>query len=154
MYGTIQVKINGSSEVIDYLVYQCRQSNSLINSAIYHIKQSHYSDCPQKEFFIDDEFRSGFKLQRVKTATYADLCLQLRENPHYKTLGGQSAQQTVKSVAESFTSYNGILADFFSGEAALPKMPRYRTKGRLAPISYPAQAVKFDIESGLMQVAC
>lgn len=148
MYGTIQVKINVRCEVRDYLVYQCRQSNNLINSAIYYIKQAHYSDCPRGEFFAGDEFRSGFKLQRVKTANYAALCSQLKENPYYKALGGQSAQQTLKGVAESFTSYNGILADFFAGEAARPKMPRYRTKGGLAPLTYPAQAVKFDIETG------
>jgi hypothetical protein len=68
MYGTIQVKINVSSEVRSYLIYQCRQSNSLINSAIYHVKQSHFQDCPCSEFFVGDEYRTGFKLQRVKTA--------------------------------------------------------------------------------------
>lgn len=148
MYGTIQVKLNVSEAVRDYLVYQCRQSNSLVNSAIYHAKQAHFEQCPRGEFFTGDEFRSGFKLQRVKTAKYATLCSELQDNPHYKALGGQSAQQTLKSVAESFSSYNGILANFFKGEATKPKMPHYRTKGGLAPIAYPAQAVQFDIESG------
>jgi len=148
MYGTIQVKLNVSEVVRDYLVYQCRQSNSLVNSAIYHAKQAHFEQCPRGEFFTGDEFRSGFKLQRVKTAKYASLCLELQDNPHYKALGGQAAQQSLKSVAESFTSYNGILANFFKGEAERPKMPRYRTKGGLAPISYPVQAVQFDIETG------
>jgi putative transposase len=148
MYGTIQVKINVSDEIRDYLIYQCRQSNSLINSAIYQVKQAHFEDCPRGEFFTGDEFRSGFKLQRVKSAKYADLCLELKDNPHYKALGGQSAQQTLKSVAESFTSYTGILVNFFKGEVARPKMPRYRTKGGLAPITYPVQAVQFDIASG------
>jgi putative transposase len=148
MYATKQVRINVSDETRDYLIYQCRQSNSLTNSVIYYIKQAHFEDCPRSEFFSGDEYRSGFKLQRVKTANYADLCMELKDNPHYKALGGQSAQQTIKTVAESFTSYNGILANFFNGEVARPKMPRYRTKGGLAPISYPAQAVQFDIETG------
>lgn len=148
MYATIQVRINASDAVKDYLVYQCRQSNNLINSAIYHVKQSHFEDCPRGEFFSGDEFRTGFKLQRVKTAKYAELCTSLKDNPNYKALGGQSAQQTLKSVAESFSSYNGILANFFKGEVRKPKMPRYRTKGGLAPISYPVQAVQFDIETG------
>lgn len=148
MYGTIQVRYSGSEEIRDYLIYQCRQSNSLINSTIYYVKQAHFEDCPRGEFFSADEFRTGFKLGRVKTAKYAALCLDLKDNPHYKALGGQSAQQTLKSVAESFSSYNGILANFFKGEATKPKMPRYRTKGGLAPISYPVQAVQFDIESG------
>ena len=148
MYGTIQVKLNVSEAVRDYLVYQCRQSNSLVNSAIYHAKQAHFEQCPRGEFFTGDEFRSGFKLQRVKTAKYASLCAELQDNPHYKALGGQAAQQSLKSVAESFTSYNGILSNFFKGEATKPKMPHYRTKGGLAPIAYPAQAVQFDLESG------
>jgi IS605 OrfB family transposase len=152
MYGTIPVKLNVSDEVRDYLIYQCKQSNSLINSAIYHAKQAHFEDCPRGEFFTGDEFRSGFKLQRVKTARYASLCAELQDNPHYKALGGQAAQQSLKSVAESFTSYNGILSNFFKGEATKPTMPHYRTKGGLAPISYPAQAIQFDIESGMCRL--
>jgi putative transposase len=148
MYGTIQVRLNVSEEIKDYLIYQCRQSNSLINSTIYQVKQAHFEDCSRGEFFSIDEFRTGFKLGKVKTAKYAALCLQLKENPHYKALGGQSAQQSLKSVAESFSSYNAILSSFFKGEADKPKMPNYRTKGGLAPISYPVQAVQFDIESG------
>ena len=148
MYGTILVKLNVSEAVRDYLIYQCRQSNSLINSAIYHTKQGHFEDCPRVEFFTGDEFRSGFKLQRVKTAKYASLCSELQNNPHYKALGGQAAQQTLKSVAESFNSYNRILRNFFKGEATKPMMPRYRTKEGLAPITYPAQAVQFDLATG------
>lgn len=89
---------------------------------------------------------------RVKTAKYADLCLQMKDNPHYKALGGQSAQQVIKSVAESFASYNGILSNFFKGEADRPSLPNYRTKGGLASISYPAQAVQFDIETGMCRL--
>jgi putative transposase len=148
MYGTIQVRINVSDEIRDYLLYQCRQSNSLINSAIYHVKQAYYLVCPQKEYFLGDEYRIGFKTQRVKTAKYAELCLQFKDNPHYRALGGQSAQQTLKSVSEAFASYNEILSNFFKGEATRPQMPRYRTKGGLASITYPSQAIQFDIETG------
>jgi putative transposase len=148
MYGTIQVKLNVSDTVKDFLAYQCRQANSLMNSAIYAVKQSHYEDCPINTFFIEDDYRSGFKLCSVKTAKYAQLCLDFKDNLHYKALGGQCAQQVLKSVSESFRSYNAIVQNFFKGEATRPKMPRYRTKGGLAPLSYPAQAVGFDIESG------
>jgi putative transposase len=148
MYATKQVKINVPDEVRDFLIYLCRQSNSLTNSVIYYVKQAHFEDCPRSEFFSGDEYRSGFKLQRVKTAKYVDLCLDLKDNPHYKALGGSPAQQTIKTVAESFSSYNGILADFFKGEAARSKMPRYRTKGGLAPVSFTSQVVQFDIETG------
>jgi putative transposase len=148
MYGTIQVKLNIDDAARDYLVYQCRQSNSLTNSTIYQIKQAHFEDCPRTEYFQGDEYRSGFKLQRVRTANYAELCLTMKDNPHYQALGGQAAQQTLKTVAESFKSYNGLLGAFFKGEVDFPKMPGYRTKGGLAPISYPAQAVSFDLETG------
>lgn len=152
MYGTYQVKINVLDWVRDFLVYQCQQSNSLINSTIYHVKQVHYEDCSRSEFFVGDEFRSGFKLQRVKSAKYANLCFQMKDDPHYKALGGQAAQQSIKSVAESFSSYNRLLSLFFQGGAERPTMPRYRTKGGLAPISYPAQSVQFDIETGMCRL--
>jgi putative transposase len=58
MYGTIQVKINASDAVQDYLAYQCKQANSLINSTIYQVKQKHFEACPRVEFFTGDEFRS------------------------------------------------------------------------------------------------
>jgi IS605 OrfB family transposase len=152
MYGTYQVRIECSDWVRDYLAYQCRQSNSLINSTIYQVKQSHYEDCPRTGFFVGDEFRSGYKLKRVKTARYAALCAQMKDNPHYKALGGQPAQQSIKSVAEAFASYNRLLSLFFKGEAERPTMPRYRTKGGLAPISYPSQAVQFDMETGMCRL--
>ena len=148
MYATIQVRLNVTDEVRDYLLYQCRQANNLINSAIYHVRQNHFDGCPRKEFFSGDEFRSGFKLQRIKTANYAELCSSFKENPHYKALGGQLAQQTLKMVSESFVSYNKILSNFFKGEVNRPSMPSYRTKGGLAPLCYPSQAIQLDIETG------
>lgn len=148
MYGTISVKINAKFEVMAYLAHQCQQANSLINSTLYHIRMAHFDVCPKREFFdIDGLFRSEFKTQFV-TAKYAELCLILKDNPHYKALGGQCAQQTLKSVAESFSSYNSLLKLFWKGEVNKPRMPNYRTKGGLAPISFPAQALKFDIETG------
>ncbi|MFM7577458.1 MAG: RNA-guided endonuclease InsQ/TnpB family protein, partial [Microcystaceae cyanobacterium] len=132
----------------DYLLYQCHRANDLINSAIYHVRQTHFDSCPRKEFFSGDEYRSVFQLRRVKTANYAELCSLFKENHHYKTLGGQLAQQTLKTVSESFTSYNKILSNFFKGEVNRPSMPSYRTKGGLAPLCYPSQAVQFNIETG------
>jgi hypothetical protein len=98
MYRAIQVKINVPNEIRDYPFYECRHSNSLINSTIYYVKQSHYENCPKKEYFSGDEYKTGFKTLRVKTAKYANLCLQFKDNPHYKSLGGQSGQQTPKSL--------------------------------------------------------
>ncbi len=148
MYATIQVRINVTDEVRDYLLYQCRQANNLINSAIYYVRQNHFEDCPRKEFFSGDEFRSAFQLRRVKSANYAELCRKFKENPSYKSLGGQSAQQVLKSVSESFTAYNKLLSLFFKGELKKPSIPSYRTKGGLAPLSFPSQAIQFNIETG------
>jgi hypothetical protein len=58
---------------------------------------------------------------------------------------------SIKSVLETFSSYNEILSNFFNGEATKSnksKMPRYRTKGELAPVTYPSQVIQFDIETG------
>ncbi|XWK91349.1 MAG: transposase [Phormidium sp.] len=131
-----------------YLIHQCQHSNSLINATLYEIRQSHFATCPRVELFDKDGiYRSEFKTKKVKAA-YAQLCLEMKANPHYKVLGGQCAQQTLKSIAESFSSFNQLLDLFFKGEVNKPKMPKYRKKGGLAPITFPAQAVQFNIETG------
>ncbi len=73
---------------------------------------------------------------------------QMKDSSHYSVLGGQCAQQTLKGVAESFASFNQLLKGFFRGEGTRPRMPRYRKKGGLAPITFPAQPLKFDSETG------
>jgi IS605 OrfB family transposase len=148
LYGTIQIRLNASDAVMSYLVHQCQHSNSLINSTLFKVRQSHFESCPRGEFFdADGHYRSEFKTKTVK-APYAHLCSEMKENPHYKVLGGQCAQQTLKRVSESFTSFNRLLQLFFKGEVDKPRMPRYRTKGGLAPISFPGQALQFNIETG------
>ena len=108
MFGTIQVRLNVSDAVRDYLIYQCQQSNSLTNCTLFQIRQTHFETCERVEFFDQDElYRSEFKTKFVK-ASYADLCLAMKDNPHYKTLGGQCAQQAIKSVVESFASFNTL----------------------------------------------
>lgn len=148
MYGTIQVRLNVSDDVMAYLIHQCQHSNSLINSTLFEVRQSHFESCPRVEFFdANGQYRSEFKTKTVK-APYANLCSVMQDNPHYKALGGQCAQQTLKSVSESFTSFNQLLQRFFAGEVDKPRMPNYRTKGGLAPISFPAQALQFNLETG------
>lgn len=148
MFGTIQVRLNVSDAIRSYLAYQCSSSNSLSNCAIYQIRSSHFESCERVEFFDSNEFyRSEFKTKSVK-ASYPELCKSMGSNPHYKALGGQCAQQTLKTIVESFSSFNGLLSAFYRGEINKPRMPRYRKKGGLAPISYPAQALNFDIETG------
>jgi transposase len=56
----------------------------------------------------------------------------------------QAAQQTLMSVAESFVSYKGLIRAFNLGELEnKPRLPNYRTKGGLAAVSYPKQALRF-----------
>lgn len=148
MFGTIQVRLSVPDAVRDYLIHQCQQANNLTNCTLFQIRQVHFETCERVEFFDQDElYPSEFKTKFVK-ASYAELCKAMKDNPHYKMLGGQCAQQTIKSVVESFTSFNGLLKLFWQGEGTKPRMPHYRTKGGLAPLCYPAQAVQFDIETG------
>ncbi len=144
----MQVKLNLSDEAMAYLVHQCQHSNSLINASIFRLRQTHFESCPRRTFFDQDEmFRTGFQLRTVK-ASYPELCQVMKDNFHYQVLGGQCAQQTLKGVVESFASFNQLLRLFFKGEWTKPRMPRYRQKGGLAPISFPAQALTFNIETG------
>lgn len=148
MYGTIQVRLNVSDAVMAYLVHQCQHSNSLINSTLFEVRQTHFEDCPRVEFFdANGLYRSEFKTKTVK-GPYAHLCGVMKNNSHYRVLGGQCAQQTLKSVSESFTSFNRLLQLFFKGEVNKPRMPGYRTKGGLAPIAFPGQALQFNVETG------
>ena len=148
MYNTMQVKLNLSDEAMAYLVHQCQHSNSLINASIFRLRQTHFESCPRRTFFDQDEmFRTGFQLRTVK-ASYPELCQVMKDNFHYLVLGGQCAQQTLLGVVESFASFNQLLRLFFKGEWTKPRMPRYRKKGGLAPISFPAQALTFNIETG------
>ncbi len=55
--------------------------------------------------------------------------------------------------------YPGIIRQFqpnieaiFLGVGSRPKMSRYRKRGGLAPISFPASALKFDIENGQCRI--
>ena len=144
----MQVKLNVSDEAMAYLVHQCQHSNSLINASIFRLRIAHFESCPRSPFFDQDEmFRSGFRLRTVK-ASYPELWKIMKDNFHYQVLGGQCAQQTLLGVVESFASFNQLLRLFFKGEWTKPRMPRYRKKGGLAPISFPAQALTFNIETG------
>jgi putative transposase len=148
MYGTIQVNLNVLDSVRQFFLHQCEESNSFINCAVYQIRQDHFDSCDRVEFFdSSDLYRQGFKTKKVH-CSYAELCKVMADNIHYKVLGGQCAQQTLKGVVESFRSFNGLLTRFWKGEGDKPKMPGYRTKGGLAAITYPAQAIRFDRDTG------
>jgi putative transposase len=148
MYRTIPVKARFTDEAKAFWVYQCQQANNLINCAIYHTRQSHYLRLQDLNdafttYWRGDELRHGWKTYYCKT-TYPELDKILKENPHYKAMAAQSAQQTLKTVGESITSYNGLVKLYYQGEIDRPSLPTYRKKGGLAAVTFPRQALTFE----------
>ena len=118
------------------------------------IRQSHFANCPRYEYFDQNDcYRTAYKDQLVK-ASYPELCRKLKENKHYIALGGQQAQQTIKSVVEAITSYNKLIKGWWRGELAnKPKIPGYRTSGGMYQVTFPAQAVSYDDVTGKCRLA-
>ncbi len=56
-------------------------------------------------------------------------------------MAAQSAQQTLKSVGESITSYNGLVKAYYRKEVDKPSLPKYRKRSGLAAVSFPKQAL-------------
>ena len=145
MYRTIPVRARFTTEEQAFWIDQCEHANSLINCAIYHVKQSHYSKLEQQDnafttYWRGDDFRYGWKAYRCY-ANYPELCNVLKDNRHYKALAAQSAQQTLKSITESITSYNSLVGLYYKGEVDKPSLPKYRKKGGLAAVTFPRQAL-------------
>lgn len=119
----------------------------MINSAIYHARQTHYSKLEQSvnaftTYWHSDELRYGWKTYRCNT-TYPELDKVLKQNTHYKALAAQAAPQALKTVGESITGYNGLVNLYYKGEVDRPSLPRYRKKGGLAAVTFPRQALTY-----------
>ncbi|NES81058.1 MAG: IS200/IS605 family element transposase accessory protein TnpB, partial [Moorea sp. SIO2B7] len=147
MYKTIPVKATFSDEENAFWLFHCEQANSLINCAVYYSKQKHYSWLKQQPeafttYWRGDELRYGWKTYKC-ALKYAELCNSLKDNPHYKAMAAQSAQQTLKTVAESITSYNQLVSLYYKGQVDRPKLLRYRKKGGLAAVTFPRQALNY-----------
>ncbi|AOW98766.1 transposase [Moorena producens PAL-8-15-08-1] len=145
MYKTVPLKANFTDEEQAFWVFQCQQANSLWNCAVYYSKQKHYSWLEQQKeafttYWCGDELRYGWKTYKC-SIKYAELCKSLKENPHYRAMAAQSAQQTLKSVAESVTTYNQLVGLYYKGNVNKPKLLRYRQKGGLAAVTFPRQAL-------------
>ena len=141
-------------ELNDYFLWQCHHSNSLYNCALWEIRQAHFANCPTYKYFDQNDcYRVAYKDRLIK-ASYAKLCKKLKENKHYVALGGQQAQQTIKSVVEAITSYNKLIRCWWRGELThKPKIPYYRTSGGLYQVAFPAQAVTYDDITGKCRLA-
>jgi putative transposase len=145
LYRTIPVKAKFNEEEKAFWVDQCEHVNSLINCAVYHVRQNHYAQLRQQEnaftvYWRGDELRHGWKTYKCHT-TYPELDKGLKENPHYKAMAAQSAQQTLKTVGESIISYNSLVNLYYKGEVNRPSLPKYRKKGGLAAVTFPRQAL-------------
>ncbi|BAZ70165.1 transposase [Fischerella sp. NIES-4106] len=147
MYRTIPVKAKFTDEEKVFWINQCEHANSLINSAIYHAKQNHYSRLEQTDDAFTTYWRGDELLRQWKTykcnTTYPELDKVLKDSPHYKAMAAQSAQQTLKTVGESIVSYNGLVTAYYKGEVDRPSLPKYRKRGGLAAVTFPRQALNY-----------
>lgn len=119
--------------VIEYI---SRQANSLANCATYALKRSS-RQAGQIDF------------------NYYDLDKHLKQNPNYKNLFSQVAQQTLMSICESFKSHYEVMQLWYKGEIEdKPKMPRYRKSGGMSGFTYPAQHLGLNeaIETGVIRL--
>ncbi|MBE9225547.1 IS200/IS605 family accessory protein TnpB-related protein [Phormidium sp. LEGE 05292] len=147
MYKTIPIRGRFTDEEKAFWVDQCQHSNSLINCAIYYTRQNHYARLESMDnafttYWCSDELYSGWKTYSCQT-TYPELDKALKDNPHYKGLAAQAAQQTLKLVGESIASYNGLVKAYYNGDVDRPSLPKYRKKGGLAAVTFPRQALTF-----------
>ena len=155
-YRTQKILLSGNidDESYAYLIWCCQQSNNLYNSGLYAIRQAHFEQCESRTFFDGlDQYRIAFFEGFVK-ASYAQLCKDFKSNKHYVGLGGQQAQQCLKSVVEAIRGYNQLLKLWWGGELDnRPRIPNYRKKRGMYQVAFPAQAVKYDDVTGICRLA-
>ncbi|OLT63560.1 transposase [Moorena bouillonii PNG] len=81
-----------------------------------------------------------------KTGKYVkkyELDKLLKSNVHFRAMRSACAQQTLHGVIESFKSYRALSKLYRSGQLKYqPRVPKYRKKGGLAVVTYPARWVK------------
>ncbi len=114
MFGCQPILLE-SSPVLEFI---CSEVNKLANCGIYYARQL--------------LFKTGSYINKYS------LAYEYKSNKHYQALYSQAAQQTLFAVWESFQSYRELL-ELWQNK---PKLPTYRTKGGLAVVSYPKQALK------------
>ena len=150
-YHTQQVKFTGDEMTRSVLEFLCETANRFENTVLYSIRRDYFES--NQDFYIapgrDNLPRMYRKSKALSGVSYPKLWKQFKDDPDYSVLGGQQAQQAIKSVVERCQSYNGLRKAFFNGQIDKhPNLPGYRTSGGLAPITFPSQAVRFDIETG------
>jgi len=149
MYRTIPIRAKFSVEEKLFWIDQCQNSSSLINCAIYYTRQKYYTQLEDKganaksTYWRDnDQYCSSWKTYKCDVS-YPELDKALKQSSHYKAMAAQSAQQTLKTIGESITSYNKLVSLYYKGEVDKPKLPKYRKKGGLAAVTFPRQALNY-----------
>jgi len=128
-YGCQQNLINGDSSRKAILEFVCGESNKLANCALYYGRQL---------YFITGKIPGKYDFHKM-----------FKSNLHFKALYSHVAQQTLTSVAESFSSYIGLLKGIKSGTVTQhPKLPKYR-KDSLKLVTFPKADVK--LKNGLLR---
>jgi putative transposase len=123
MYGCQQILVSQNNDLINILTFLCEESHKLTNIGIYYARQLYFKT------------KQGI-------GKY-DLEKEYKTNNHYKVLYSQAAQQILRTVAESFKSYYGLIKAYKVGKITdKPRIPNYRKKNGLAAVSYPKQALK------------
>jgi transposase len=104
-----------------------RWSNNLFNVGTYESRQRYFKD------------KGAIK--------YPDLYKIAKTHENYGLLYSQVAQQSLKSVAESFSSFRALEKLAKKGQLnQKPRLPKYRTPGGMYQISYPGQALKIECD--------
>lgn len=127
MYGTQQVLIKSTPEIMSVLEFLCSEAKKLSNCGIYYSRQL---------FFKTGRFPS-------KVDLHSELGTRQR-NAHYEALYSDTAQQILTSVASSFKSYLALKKKWNKGELNnKPNLPKY-LKGRsgLTVATFTGRSVK------------
>ncbi len=131
MYSCQQVLVKHDKSLIAILEFLCSESHKLTNMGISYARQL---------YFKNKKGIGKYDLEKV-----------YKNNNHYKVLHSQAAQQILRTVAESFKSYYGLVLAHLEGKITnRPRIPNYRKKGGLAIVTYPRQALK--LKNGQIRV--
>lgn len=134
VYRTIQIKLEPEGLELSALEFMCEQANKLVNCAVYAVRQGYF-------------MQGGTGLVRTDYPSLDSWMKQI-DLPRYRGIAAQASQQVLKGVIESFISFDELLQMYWHGEVEKPKLPGYRKKGGMAVVSFPVQAVQFDLETG------
>ncbi len=125
MYGCQQQLIHADKDTLAVLEFICDEANKLTNCAIYYCRQM---------FFKAHKYVSNYELDEI-----------MKSNLHFKALRSAVAQQACHKVGESFKSYRKLAKLYRDGKLEnKPKLPKYRKKGGLTVVSYPARWLRLE----------